>query len=96
MKKRFVICLNSPTKLQQNVITQFLKDSGVGYWHWFPGVWLVTDAYLGWTSVTFRDKLNTLVPGVANFIIQIEGNHAWHGFGQSTMFQWFHDNWDQE
>jgi hypothetical protein len=38
---KFVLILARSTTAQQNVVTKFYADSGVGYWHWSSEVWLL-------------------------------------------------------
>jgi hypothetical protein len=38
---KFILILARSTTAQQNAVTKFYADSGVGYWHWSSEVWLL-------------------------------------------------------
>ncbi len=94
MKRKFIICVNDPTAQQQDTITEFLKGTGtLGYWHWMSDIWLVTDPNFLWTSEKIRDLISSLIPGVFNLVIQIDGSHRWSGFGDPDMAKWLEETW---
>ncbi len=95
MKRNFVVCVDDATREQQDKLTQFFKEeANVGYWHWFNDLWLVTDPYNNWSAGSLRDKIREMLPGAHNVVIQIDGSNTWSGFGNTKMFEWFHDTWE--
>jgi hypothetical protein len=93
MKRRFIVCIDQATSEQQNLLTQFLKNKGVGYWHWFSDLWLVTDTTLQISANSLRDEINTILPGAHKLVVQIDGQQTWSGFGPTQMFNWLKNTW---
>jgi hypothetical protein len=97
MKRRFVICVNEANKEQQDIITQFFRESSkLGFWHWFSDVWLVTDQNNDWTATKLRDKMNSLIPGAHKLVIQIDGQNTWATFGKKKSFRWLQKTWSKD
>ena len=93
MKKRFILVIDNPTKVQQNAVTNFFKNRRLGYWHWFSDIWLLTDSRNTWTAASIRDKVKELAPGTRLLVFMLEGNDTWSGFGKTGMFKWLHNTW---
>ena len=98
MKKRFIISLNSKTPEQEQVLVEYLKSSGYGWWHWLNNTWLIVDKKGTSSARRFRDELGRLLPGVRNVVFELRGHDdTWAGFGPSggeqNMFEWIKKNW---
>ncbi|MGO8881188.1 MAG: hypothetical protein ACLQMS_16995 [Desulfomonilaceae bacterium] len=93
MKKRFVVCVDSPTRQQEDSITLFFeKEDSLNYWHWFSHSWLVVAREDDWTTKSLRKTLNDIVPGVSIIVLQIE-NGKWSIKGDKKSFNWLHETW---
>ena len=100
MIKRFVVTLNSSTKEQNGAFIAFVKENGLGWWHWLDNFWLLTDRSGKFTAITIRDKADEFYPGVHKLVLQLdETGDTWAGFGPNTekrnMFTWLIDTWDK-
>ncbi|MEW6532791.1 MAG: hypothetical protein AB1473_18315 [Thermodesulfobacteriota bacterium] len=97
MKIRFVVCLDDLSEQEENQITQFFQsDKTVGFWHWFVGVWFLSDPTGKWNAVKLRDALQGLIPNRNMMIVQFSGSQTWAGFGSKEMFDWMHQSWDRD
>ena len=96
MKRLFVIGIDSTTKEQAKSIEEWLNKSGLSWWHWIDGMWLVVSHDSAITAASIRDKLNTLAPEVTHLAIAVEPI-TWAGFGPNSekrnMFNWLRKNW---
>jgi hypothetical protein len=98
MKKRFVICLNSSTKEQDELLKQFIKEKNFGWWHWLSNTWLLIDDNGTFSAANIRDELKNIYPVVHMLVLELNGKgDSWAGFGTITpekdMFKWLKDYW---
>ncbi|MES1934325.1 hypothetical protein T35B1_17051 [Salinisphaera shabanensis T35B1] len=94
MKNRFILVVDDATKEQRDEITRFFKEQQTGYWHWFKDTWLITDISQRWNSVSLRDAIQRLVPGVNTLILKVESGTDWAAFGRKEQFEWLHKTWN--
>jgi len=97
MKKRYIICVNDSNKEQNNLFMEYIKENGLGWWHYIDNFWLLTDISGKLSASIIRDQLN-IIYGVRNMVIEINQNSDnWAGFGpqneNENMFDWIQKNW---
>lgn len=95
MKRRYVICVDDSTSEIQDAVTNYLKDEGLGYWHWLTDLWLATDMKKESSAEKIRDDLQLIAKGFYVLVIQLDGENTWRGWGNPKMFNWFHETWDK-
>jgi hypothetical protein len=98
MKKRFVVCVNSATNEQNKQFKEFIRENGLGWWHWLRNVWLLSDSKGKFSAAEIRDQLGRNYPGVYSLVLELRGDDdTWSGFGPKkegkNMFKWIRDNW---
>ena len=98
MKKRYIICFDNLSKEQSSKITEYLKDSGYGWWHWISDVWFVTDNKDRTSAAKLRDEMKKLIKSKKMVIIELnENNDTWAGVTindpEKKMFKWLHNSW---
>lgn len=98
MKKRFVICVNSSTKEQENKFVEFIKTQNVGWWHWLTNTWLISDSNGKTNASHWRKNAVEIFKQEHILVLEIgQDNDTWSGFGPSSedknMFKWIKDNW---
>ena len=101
MKKRFVVALGSSTSQQNEAFKEYIRTQRVGWWHWLPNVWLLSNPNGTLSAKKLRDDLKTLYPRIYSLVLELsDGEDTWSGFGPTTegrhMFKWLHDNWGSE
>lgn len=98
MKKRYIVCINSSTKEQDQKFLTYLRDNGFGWWHHLKNTWLIVD--LDGTSKIndIRDVTRESYDKEYTMVFQLnEGEGTWSGYGPSSdnknMFKWIRENW---
>ncbi|MBS4090521.1 hypothetical protein [Pseudomonas rustica] len=99
MNKRFIILLDSVEDAQNKALIEWVKESKLGWWHWFQNSWLLASHDESWNARTIRDKLGELVPNVNCLVFELkDGEGTWSGFGPNKepkdMFGWLRKNWE--
>ena len=99
MKRRFIISINGEiTKENSNAFTNYLKENGMGWWHWLSNTWLVIDKNDKVDSKILRDKARDTF-NAYNLVIEVKDG-KWAGFGPKSenkdMFDWIKRNWSNE
>lgn len=98
MYKRFIVLLNDSTAEQNDSFLEWIKEEGIGSWHWLSNSWLLATSKGHLSAQDIRDKLMETYPGVHNMVVEISANgDTWSGFGpkgeNNNMFKWIHENW---
>ena len=98
MKNRFILIIDSPSKEQQDSVTQFFREQynqgqDCSYWHWFSDLWLLVDNTNTWTVDKLRDKIKELIPGAHLLVFLVEKGNLWSGFGPKKMGNWLYSTW---
>ncbi|EIV5415696.1 hypothetical protein [Klebsiella aerogenes] len=98
MNKRFIVTLDSATDEQDMKFIDFIKENGLGWWHWISTNWMLVDPNGKFTAVTLRSSLMDIYPGVNMIVIELSADgDSWAGFGPSgnekNMFTWLNNNW---
>lgn len=92
MRKRFIILANHPSplvlKMGKSAITAYLRDSGMGWWHWFPSVWLVSTSRSEITVQDLCEKIKEIAPLLHHLEFEVTGNPPWTGFSNKKHFAW--------
>jgi hypothetical protein len=103
MKTRFVVSMGVPPA-QQSGFTEYLNQLrnihgwGFGWWHWLPGVWLITDVSGNFTAASLRDAIQKMFPDTESVVLELrqDGTDTWAAFGPKppkNMLTWLHENW---
>ena len=98
MKKRFIVAVDSNIDKQNDSFIKFIKENGLGWWHWIDNFWLLVSANKDLNTTKIREAVNESFPGSYCLVIEFTGNpNDWSGFGPKTkdrdMFSWLHRNW---
>jgi hypothetical protein len=97
MRRRFIIVLNSVNAQQQRALQSYLSSSGMIWWHWIAGLWLVVHPNGGGDVTVIRDTLNVLIPGVHKMVFEVSEGGNWAGLGPAAqsrnMFDWLRQYW---
>lgn len=101
MKKRFIVCVNGSTKVQDHNFIDFIKIQNVGWWHWLTNTWLIADRNGKLSASSLRDKAVSIFGHEHVLVIEINNSRdTWSGFGPSSedknMFRWLKDNWKKD
>lgn len=97
MKKRYIVCVNNSNKEKDNLFIDYLKQNGLGWWHYLDNFWLLTDSSGKFSAAEIRNQLN-IIYSARNIVIEINQNSdSWAGFGpnneKENMFDWIDKNW---
>lgn len=98
MRKRFIVTLDSSTDEQDKAFIGFIREHGLGWWHWISTNWMLVDSKGKFTAKTLRSELMRIYPSINMIIIEIsdEGD-TWAGFGpngeKKNMFTWLKNTW---
>jgi len=93
MTKRFAAVVDDSTPTQQNAISEWVRDAGFGFWHYYSDLWLLVDWSNGHTTSSIRDKLRDLTSGASNIVIQVQHPDDWAAFGNKESFEWLNTVW---
>ena len=90
--RKFVILVNAPSTQQQNALSKFLQGTPCGYWHYLSDAWLVVDSRPASTAASWRDEIQTLLPGknILVFSVTVED---WAGNMPKKNFEWLQKSW---
>jgi hypothetical protein len=94
MTKRFVISVDNVNAQQQDVISNWLRSTHLGFWHQLSHVWLIVDLGDVYTVGTMREQIARLIPGVAMIVVGVERPTDWAGFGLTQQFDWMRKVWE--
>lgn len=93
---RYVVCISESTRSQNIRFKSYIEKTGLGWWHYFENVWLITDNQEKTNCKELRNNVKNIFEGENVFVIQMAGdsqNDTWAGFGKTTMFEWIHKCW---
>ena len=98
MKKRYIVCIDNSNKEQDESFIAYIKEYGLGWWHWLSNVWLIVDKNGKLSAGEIRDKLRLIYVGEHTMVIEMRANgDTWAGFGPKSddknMFEWMKKNW---
>lgn len=98
MRKRFIVAVDDTTPVQNRAFRDFIKASGLNWWHWISNIWLLIDEAGIWTAGQLRDKAKEFYPGENSFIVELRpDDDIWAGRGPNSekrnMFKWIKQNW---
>lgn len=99
MIKRFVVLLDSAAEDQDNQFLEWLKEKGVGWWHWLSLSWLIVNSRGDLSAGKIRNKV-TEVYGSNTLVIELQGSDdTWAGYGpkrgKRNMFKWLEETWSK-
>jgi hypothetical protein len=98
MKKRFIVCVNSSTKEQDQKFIEYIKENRFGWWHYLKNTWLIVDSSGKSKVKEIRDIVKESFDNEYNMVFQLnEDEGTWSGFGpcseKRNMFKWIKENW---
>jgi hypothetical protein len=97
MTTRLIISLDRAPAKARNLVTQTLKDSSVGWWHWLQHLWLVVDPEgrdAAWWRNHLRDQLQVAAPRVLIFVSDADTGY-WAIRGPKRSFVWLQETWEK-
>ena len=92
---KFVLSTNQATPAQRNAITEALRKPELGWWHWFPDIWLIVDASGQHTEDSLLEVLHPLVPEVFMLMLNVTGSRGFRGWGPKNMGEWLDKQWQE-
>jgi hypothetical protein len=94
MASKFIIIFNNASKIQQDIITQRLKETSYPYWHWMENVWLVTTTD-NITAKSFADWLEdiTEIPHSDYVVFRVDGPCPYWGRNNNDAWNWMKEIW---
>ncbi len=93
MTSRFVAIVDDATKEQQDIVTNWLRTTPLGFWHYLSDIWLIADWQDKYTTASLRDQLKVLLPGKITLVMKVEDPSAWAALGPTENFKWLHSTW---
>lgn len=101
MRKRFIILMNPASTEKNDLLMQWIKDEGLGWWHWFQGSWLLSNSKGHLTATIVRDKLVEIFGPDHSLVMELRGkDDTWAGYGPSSpeksMFKWIREAWRKD
>lgn len=97
MKRRFIAAVSGLNKEDQNKFIEFLRQRGLGWWHWIDDLWLITSRRDEISAKDIRDYLRDLASSTRCIVIEIPEDKTWAGFGPAKpprdMFEWIRNTW---
>ncbi|CNF16496.1 Uncharacterised protein [Yersinia rohdei] len=98
MKKRFAVAIDSSTPEGNDAFIEFIRENGLGWWHWIENFWMISDRKGKLSASDIRDKIGEIYPGINTIVIELsEDGDTWSGYGpkkeNKSMFTWLRNNW---
>lgn len=99
MSKRYIVLLQESTEENDNKFLEFIKSKYLGWWHWLPNSWLLSDATGNLSAPIIRDAVRESYSDVNSLVIELKPDgDTWSGFGPSSgdkdMFKWIKETWN--
>jgi hypothetical protein len=94
--KRFVLLVNQASKSEEDTITEYFRQSGYGFWHWFNNVWALIPPTDDVTTVQIVTKVRELVPSIFSLVLEVEGEGDFAGYGPKKNYDWLKSGWFQD
>jgi len=103
MKRRYVVAVDRMTKKETDEFVAFLREKGLGWWHWINDFWLLVDRQDRVNAEQLREKLNEIAPERTKLVMEVREDLGWSGFGpnatgedKNNMFRWLRDTWAEK
>ena len=96
MKRYFVVTVDDDaTREQRDSFTNYLREKHpeCGFWHHVSNSWLITDPNGIVTAAAIRARLQELMPGVTQLVLQVLPTEKWAGFGKPKSHEWMQRHW---
>ena len=97
MKRRFIIGVSGLNKEDQDKFVEFLRQNGMGWWHWIGDFWLLTARKEEISASMIRDFLNEQNSPRRCIVFEVDEDKTWAGFGPNKapqdMFDWIKNSW---
>jgi hypothetical protein len=102
MTKRYVVLLQEGNdEMDDKFVNDFLDKNGMGWWHWLPHSWLLTDSSGALKVKDISNAVNGIYKEQYNLVIELNPDgDTWYGFGpiaeDKDYFSWLRANWKKE
>ena len=97
MKRRFVVAVDRLTSEQEKALVAYLKDGGLAWWHWLPGVWLATTRREDVNAAQLRDALRDIARPKRLLVLEVGEHKDWSGIrNDKKMFDWIRSTWAED
>jgi hypothetical protein len=97
MRKRYLVAVDGLDKADEKQFIEFLREKGIGWWHWIPGFWMLVDPSGEDSRDAIRDYLHEMPSTTRGLVFDVEEQSFWSGFGpettKSNMFKWLSSTW---
>jgi hypothetical protein len=95
---QFIICIDNGNANIRNAITNYLRDSGWGYWHWVDDVWLTAGVPDSMTSKLLWERLEKLpdIAGQSVLVFRVSNDTECYGRLKPGAWEWFKKNWNRK
>jgi hypothetical protein len=99
MKKRFIVCHNPGSLIEDQAFKKWLNDQRLGWWHWMSGSWLVIDKNGAFTATQIRDAFKGIYNKKLCMVFE-HGSDDYAGIGpddddkREQMSSWLEKNWN--
>jgi hypothetical protein len=97
MKRRYVLILVNASAVQQNLVTNFLKSNGYGFWHWSSDTWLIVSTVDN-NAIQLQGRIDALLlpSRVQLLVFGVEGDKAdnWAAYGPTNWGEWLRSTWE--
>jgi hypothetical protein len=57
MKRRFIVAVSGLDQADQNKFSEFIRENGLGWWHWIGDFWLLTSKSEAVSVTQIRDHI---------------------------------------
>jgi len=97
MKRRYIICFDDLNSDQEKLVTEYMKQKKLPWWHWVGDTWFAVDQAGLYSATTLRDDLMKIVKERLIVIELNEQKDTWAGVRvndpEKKMFDWFKKLW---
>ena len=94
--KKFAFAIKNLSYEQEKAINEYF-DGTYGWWHWFDGFWLITDASNTLTTSSINETIGNIAPEKWRMVVEVGDSNNWSGYGpngeEKNMFEWLEDSW---
>ena len=103
MKRRFVVGIDGETEEDVAKFMKYVRQNGLGWFHWFNNFWLLTSRGGTVTAADIRDELTEYLDDKNVVVVQVEGV-TWATYGpqgegegkKKNISRWLTRTWDTE
>jgi len=94
MSRNFVVVVENPTPEEGKLITEYLQESGCGWWHWIHNFWFAVEPEERLTTSAIRQKIQELIPDTKNILVLKVGvKDSWASWAPEEAHDWLKKYW---